>query len=227
MTNPQSPESPIRKDLVIDAPEYLEEAQNFYDQEPFSRVIALTSSRTATEEKQLRHLLSLSCWRAKKRFGEWFQYSTKPSNDTFIDVKQLTEEQIGQLSLDVLSEFSFKKEDLGKYQGTRILLDSMLHVLNKYPYWISYIDTQLRSFYTSYGEPVKLPNLKPKMTPSYGSWAHAKLRREGFLQSKGIENVFPQDINSSPVGDALSQTGNRRSWLLLDAAELVRRTTSR
>lgn len=218
MEGPKLPEQHPVKSIVIEAPEFIPDQSNFYDQAPFDNVVNVTSKNTGLQVDLLREVLFQSVQATKHPLESNISVSQNHRGDSrvYLDIRQLSAEQL----VDVSKIVYRKMHTSGNLPF--VVVQSMLTVLNKYPYWMSYVDSQSRAYHNVFsGNPNRGNDSVLRQVPSYGAWATEKLSREGLLKTKGIENVFPQDLKEEALGDVIA-SGATKKWVLLNASEIIR-----
>ncbi|KKS83407.1 MAG: hypothetical protein UV59_C0040G0004 [Candidatus Gottesmanbacteria bacterium GW2011_GWA1_43_11] len=178
---PQDKERKTPQVVEIEATDGLVEGQNFYDQEPFSTVIAQTAAETQTDPVRLRKILSTFCLRYFKDPADI------PSDNKVTDILTSPKYNPG---FEQSYSASFEPGQKEKYQKA---VASIGRLLAPYPSWYAYVRTMERAYYNrdgSYKE--NAPRFfSPK---TYPKWLEAESRVRTGSVTFGIKEVFPQDF---------------------------------
>jgi len=196
--------------LEIEAPEYLESGQNFYNQEPFRSILAGISERAGVEIDLLRKALSSMARQVST--GRGFspeELNQKLDNPYFFVGDQYT---AGGPVYVSLSDLKISPET------KRNLLAEIGGAVKKYPFWYQYVFTQSTQEYKANGSKKKIGgNIKRTAPETYAFWVSKKLLL-------GIKEIFPQDFapeSQVVVPKKPKERNATRKWRILRAAELV------
>lgn len=191
------------KGLVIESPPFLDPTANFFSQDPFERIVKTISRVTSVPEHTLHLMLTFVAKELEK----------------FLDGDEIPDEAIGRA---ITYSIGTPKPGLkGDYWQKLKPGQAMVAALKKYPYWRSYISTQLGGKYRSSGQVD--PTAKSPPVESYGYWVTKKLVREGRLKMKGMEEIFGENLEGRPPAEFMSGSRASRRWEILSAAEITRK----
>lgn len=218
----QTPETqPSPKFIEIEAPEYLEEGQNFYDQPPFNQVLGKVSTQSPLELAKLRTILTSAARKIPLLFEEVPKTPVEESANWEKSIRH--NHSLKRGLRNHLRELGLKsQEEIEQY------FDALIHLaidLRDYPFWHDYISNQSQDYLLD-GTPFPSKRgfgVKVKVFPkSYASWVAQKAAAAEMAVLKGIDEIFPQDIGGEIV--AIPQRGERQEtkrWRILKAAEFV------
>ena len=208
--------------IEIEAQDFLEDEQNFFDQEPFSSVIQEVSENTNTEIAKLRRLLRdyAEAYVYNLHYEEYVLPSRgittkvqhEPSNLIYIDYNRRIRHGIN-------------KDDAPVYKKAT---ESVVKTLEDYPFWYEYVDTQRDlGAYSNDGTPKPKRHSRLDKTLTYAHWVTQRIniakREKDRAVLLGIDEVFPQDFSGEKIDIPQStgeKKGNRR-WRILKASELI------
>lgn len=204
-------EGPVSNQFFeLEAPEHLNPDQNLFDQPPFNATVSSLEER-----------LHIDTDKARGYLGGIVDY-TRPEFQGAVTVtlthgfrSKSKAEQVELITnlTNYLARFNPGEIELAR----KSVLVSFQNLLD-YPYWGEYIGTHTapHAEYDLKGTPIFRKKEKYRLPiDSYAKWSNEKLKREKKLSMKGIDEVFPSEIN---VGAASSQ--NKR-WRILRASEFI------
>lgn len=198
--------------IELEAPEFLEPGQNFYDQPPFSTILQDASLKTGVKVEALRRMLS--------RLGKMLKSYDPVKKGEVFNSQNLVRLMQGSGAGELVASGVGVKSEVQRQVFHRIGSK-----LGHYPYWYEYINTQWSDgFCLPDGSP-NTKNPRSVTVKSYAAWADRKLKAEHHLITKGIEEVFPQDFaGQTPLVPTLpgkSSAGGQK-WRILKASNLVK-----
>lgn len=200
--------------IELEAAPYLRKDQNFYDQEPFSKILPQIAEANQIDLSRLRSSIT-HIVRRNWYGGPW--YGMKPE-----DIDQ----RLGQSVIVDLPEWLRRqgiktRGDIKKYKSAAM---QVIDNLTAYPFWVEYLNTIDISFYQRDGSRKPENNINVPVE-SYASWVSKKLKLVHNKVLSGIEEVFPQDFSPRSPAMATVEQGTlneNRRWRILKAAELIK-----
>lgn len=198
--------------IEIEAPEYLKEGQNFFDQEPFRGIIVklVTEGEGELDAKIVRNLLFNSSLYRKKtvyfasEIGHLIHYLAKREKIPPGDERKRFRE---------------------KYVEVATKLQEKLHV---YPHLGDYVSTRPPAYYKHNGdyEPTA-PTAKYLPKRTYPAWLTEEFRIRRLEKRQvllGIQDIFPVQFtgNQTERVRASGKSAGARKWKILKAAELMK-----
>lgn len=203
--------------IELEAAPYLRKDQNFYDQEPFSRILPQIAKANQIDLSLLRSSIS---YIVKYRVYGRSWYGLNP---TEMDIR-LRESVVIYLQ-EWLRHHGIKASgDAEKYRSATM---QVIDQLADYPFWPEYLNTIETGFYNRNGSPKPEKN-NDMPADSYASWVSKKLKLVHNKVLSGIEEVFPQDFSPRSPAMATVEQGTlneNRRWRILKAAELIKNST--
>lgn len=190
-------------ELVIVGPDFLEEGQNFFMQEPFQGILSRATNRIGIQSSLLACLITIVT-------GDEIQDMTE--GEKWLKVKDTLKIGPNKIAKLIRSWPDIYKE------------------LNNYPLWQEYIKDQRDT--TSYkpdGGYMKVrtnEKIDRGQTPTYGKWLADTTERQHNLTLVGIHEVFLQDLRGTNIQEAVTAaTGGkrkiRRHWIIRSAANII------
>ncbi len=178
--------------LEMEAPEFLEEGENFFNYPPFSQVIDAVSAQTAFDVEDLGRLINYLASRV---------------------------EGLEAGSIERAVEFVRRGKE-GKYpkNDARRGIGSLTQALSPFPDWNEYVKiSQSSGQYKADGTySLKRKSFTPQ--PSYPAWLAERKRVDRTIAMRDvIVEVFPQDLGGAGLSDAVRQSGSRgvrKKWVI-------------
>lgn len=178
--------------IEMEAPDFLEEGENFFSYPPFSMVIKALAEQTVFESVDLGRLINY--------------LSSSP-------------DRLEPDSIERAVEFVRRgKEGMYPKSAARKGIRSLTIALSPFPDWNEYVKTrQLGGQYKDDGT----YNLQRKSftpTPSYPAWLAERIRIDRSLAMRGVlMEVFSQQLGGASLSDAVGQSGRgsvRKKWVI-------------
>lgn len=205
------------KYIELEAPEYLALEQNFYDQEPFATAVQTVSEKTTIPTEHLRQFLG---HHAKGSNIDRMTFTTGSK-------QHRSSKRLAGVFMDTYLDMSKAKivELLPTYTSA---IRELLQLLNDYPGWKYYVDTNVAGGQYKYDGTLKSHKVVawPESIPTYAKWAAETLPKLLNQRLVGIKEIFPQDFATESPATAQQPAGPRREnrrWRILISSELVRK----
>lgn len=164
--------------IKLEAPAYLEDEQNLYDQPPFSETLSVLSAEFGLDISGLRGCLS----RLSKVMDRRFPGTRAPEMVYLAAAPEPFRKAILRLE-EILQDCPYWFDYLGYIGSISAYKSDGSRFVNP----------------NKHGQ-VQLP------VESYTNWVHKKLELEGKIKAVGIEEIFPQDFaDQSPVAYRLGK----------------------
>lgn len=197
------------KVIELEAPEFLETGQNFFDQAPFVDIIEKTSQATAITQENLRPFLR-SC------------AQTGADHESVTTSSQELSEKMRNAQYDPYMQ-NLNPREPGKVKEYRQAIQIMGTELANFPSWHEYIVTQCvgSSNYKNDGSYFEKAHGVPPIE-SYAKWISRRLEIDNKSKLLGLQEVLPQGFQQEiEQPDQTGKNRQNRRWQILKASELV------
>lgn len=210
--------------LEIEAPYTLQIGQNFFDQPPFSQAFESAKAGLDSHPSHLPQLFNY-VWRKYANTGGIALLDRDLSGELAHKIK------VGKFPAEtyaLTTRLRSKKVEHEVIAANVQAFATVGEVLEKYPEWLGYLhanyDVNTYGLEGVYGVG---RNMVYYCAETYAFWLSKAAQRTKPTDTTllGIEEIFPQDLLSSTVSEALGTVGARREnrrWRILQAAEMIR-----
>jgi hypothetical protein len=222
----ESRRNPTPRFIEIEAPLALEEGQNFYDQEPFSKVVQQYSPNLGYFAGEGTKIIITNI--VSNFFKEYSDKSPDQITKS-LGTMGFTESTVDNIRKSMYHYIAHAHRKLPRAERPAPSdVDTLSNAwypifkaLAPFPHWIDYVAAKRdTAFYKPNGDYQISSPWKYRPTPTYAAWLSDRVKRRGNMRLWGIQEVFPEQEAIDTVRE-LGKSGASRRWRILSASDIT------